>query len=256
MGAVAGRRNIKLNTDTNFLKLIAIVTMLVDHVGAALLPQYRELRVVGRIAFPIFAYCLTVGSIYTHSMGKYLLRMLIMALISQPIYVLALHHTSAAMDAISFAANPASAAIRWFALSMKTPNILFSLLAGLLLIFTVKERKYILAALVFALIWYTQGYLNYGLNGILLMLLFYVFCDQPLTSFIWVGGFMLWWGLQGYGYNVWKISFGIQTFAMLSLPLIYIPMQTHMKINKYIFYLFYPVHLLAIYLIAVFILGK
>ena len=45
--------NIRLNTDTGFLKLIAIVTMLIDHMGAIFFPQYRVMRIIGRIAFPV-----------------------------------------------------------------------------------------------------------------------------------------------------------------------------------------------------------
>jgi hypothetical protein len=58
---MAGGRNIRLNTDTGFLKLIAILTMAIDHTGAAILPQVPILRVIGRIAFPIFCYSLAVG---------------------------------------------------------------------------------------------------------------------------------------------------------------------------------------------------
>lgn len=253
MPSALAKRDIRLNTDTNFLKLIAILSMLIDHVGAALFPQYRILRIIGRIAFPIFAYCLTVGSVYTHNMGKYLLRIAILALISQPIYVIALNHVTPAMKAISFEQNVLSAALRWFFLSLQNANILFSLLAGLLLIFTIREGKYILSAVVVVLIWYTKGYLNYGLEGIILMTLFYLFCDQPLTSFVWVAGFMFWWACQRTGYNIGELRFGIQMFALLSLPLIYIPMKTSIKINKYIFYFFYPIHLLVIYIISLFL---
>jgi len=246
------KRDLRLNQDTNFLKLIAIISMLIDHIGAALFPQYRVLRIIGRIAFPIFAYSLTVGSIYTSNMGKYLLRVAILALISQPIYVIALNHVSPAMRAISFEGNWISAAIRWYLLSFRQPNILVSLFAGLLLIFTIKEKKYILGAAVFLLIWYTKGYLNYGLEGIVLMVLFFAFCDQPLTSFIWVAGFMIWWGCQRTGYQLGPVRFGTQMFAVFSLPLIYIPMKTNIRINKYVFYFFYPLHLLGIYLASLF----
>lgn len=52
---------LKTNLDTNFLKLIAIVSMVFDHVGSAFFPEYPIFRWIGRLAFPIFCYCMTVG---------------------------------------------------------------------------------------------------------------------------------------------------------------------------------------------------
>lgn len=57
---------LKTNLDTNFLKLAAILCMVVDHVGTVFFPGYPAFRWVGRLAFPIFCYCLTVGLMYTH----------------------------------------------------------------------------------------------------------------------------------------------------------------------------------------------
>lgn len=48
---------LKTNLDTNFLKLIAILCMVVDHVGTVFFPGYPAFRWVGRLAFPIFCYC-------------------------------------------------------------------------------------------------------------------------------------------------------------------------------------------------------
>ena len=80
--------------------------MLIDHMGAIFFPQYRVMRIIGRIAFPIYAYCLTVGCVYTHDMLRYVQRVILLALIAQPIYVVAMHHTNAAMYAVSFAEQP------------------------------------------------------------------------------------------------------------------------------------------------------
>ena len=82
---------LKTNLDTDFLKLIAIVSMLIDHIGGAFFPEVGIFRWIGRLAFPIFCYCLTVGLLYTRSVKKYLLRLGIFALVSQPFYILAFH---------------------------------------------------------------------------------------------------------------------------------------------------------------------
>ena len=47
------------------LKIIAAAAMLIDHIGAYLLPQVRILRIIGRIAFPIFAFMIAEGCRYT-----------------------------------------------------------------------------------------------------------------------------------------------------------------------------------------------
>lgn len=87
----ASAPRLKTNLDTDFLKLIAIISMAIDHIGGAFFPQYPVFRWIGRLAFPVFAYCLTVGLLYTHDIKKYLIRLGIFALVSQPFYIFAFH---------------------------------------------------------------------------------------------------------------------------------------------------------------------
>ena len=179
------RRNLNLSTDTGFLKLIAIITMVIDHAGKMFFPQYPFLRIIGRIAFPIFCYCLTVGSLYTRSMSKYILRVFILALISQPIYVLSLDHVSGLMSALPFDSQPVQSAIMWYLYSLRSANILFTLTLGLMMIWSIQEKRFIATAVLTWAVWYFDGYINYGWQGIALILLFYAFCDRPLSSFVW-----------------------------------------------------------------------
>ena len=73
----------KIGLNSFWLKMIAITTMLIDHVGAVLLPQYPILRIIGRIAFPIFCFLLVEGFMHTHDVIRYMTRIGLFALISE-----------------------------------------------------------------------------------------------------------------------------------------------------------------------------
>ena len=75
--ALPGTRRPAGNTATTWLKIIALVFMFMDHAGKMLLPGVPEMRMIGRAAFPIYAWCMIVGFHYTRSVPKYLLRILI-----------------------------------------------------------------------------------------------------------------------------------------------------------------------------------
>ena len=58
--------------NSTHLKLIALITMIIDHIGALLLPEVKVLRMIGRLAFPIYAYLIGEGCIYSKNKPKYL----------------------------------------------------------------------------------------------------------------------------------------------------------------------------------------
>ena len=92
------------------LKWIAIITMLIDHIGAAILEPYAEmqmmtygtsnlwildglLRGIGRLAFPIFIFLMVEGFYYTHDRKKYFFRMVLFSLISEIPFDMAFQRT-------------------------------------------------------------------------------------------------------------------------------------------------------------------
>ena len=81
------------NTATGTIKWIALVFMMIEHSGKMLFPNVPEMRMLGRIAFPLYCWALVVGCEYTGSMPRYLLRILLTGVISQPLYMAALNHT-------------------------------------------------------------------------------------------------------------------------------------------------------------------
>lgn len=223
----------KLNTnlDTNLLKLIAIASMLVDHVGGALYPDAVWMRCVGRLAFPIFCYCMTVGLLYTHDIRRYLLRLGLFALISQPFYVLAFHPH----DFWSQFTN-------W--------NIFFTLFLSLLAMYGIQSHRWWLFALaLFAVCWWN---FDYSGNGVILMLIFYLCRRSPkwmgilYTLFYLPVLFYAVGPLDPMALSVGGFLLDAQIFALLALPLLLIPMRVPVKLPKWFFYAFYPAHLAAI----------
>ena len=65
------------------LHIIAMTFMLMDHLWATLLPAQDWLTCIGRIAFPVFAFMTVEGYFHTHNLKKYMLRLLLFALISE-----------------------------------------------------------------------------------------------------------------------------------------------------------------------------
>ncbi len=65
------------------LKMIAVITMLIDHIGAVIFPDIIVLRIIGRLAFPLFAFLITEGYRHTSNFNRYLGRLFIFAIISQ-----------------------------------------------------------------------------------------------------------------------------------------------------------------------------
>ena len=80
----------KLGLTNNQLKIIAMVSMLLDHMGLLFFPDEQIFRILGRIAFPIFAYMIAEGCRYTKNRTKYLGMIGGMAIIFQIVYFVAM----------------------------------------------------------------------------------------------------------------------------------------------------------------------
>ena len=70
-----------------FIQCVAALTMLIDHIGAVFFPAVIGFRAIGRLSFPLFAFGIAQGVAYTSNFRKYFIRILIAAVISQPIYM-------------------------------------------------------------------------------------------------------------------------------------------------------------------------
>jgi len=156
------------------LKVIAMVTMLIDHIGYIFFPNMMILRTIGRIAFPIFAYLIGIGYEHTSSLKKYMVRLFIFAMITQLPY--SFFNKNLSYEPYQL-------------------NILFTLLVGVLFIHLINKNieivktkifinyiKLILNTGVMFFILYMNEYskfvglgrgLEYGWYGIALILIFY-----------------------------------------------------------------------------------
>ena len=74
----------------NQLKIVALLAMTCDHIGKQLLPQNEILQIVGRLAFPIFAYMIAEGCVHTKSKKKYFFSMFGLASVCQIAYFYAM----------------------------------------------------------------------------------------------------------------------------------------------------------------------
>ena len=225
---------LKTDLDTDLLKLIAIVSMLIDHIGGAFFPEVGAFRWIGRLAFPIFCCCLTVGLLYTRSVKKYLLRLGIFALVSQPFYILAFHPASQFRENLT----------NW--------NIFFTLFLSLLAMAGLKERKWwVFAPAFFAVSWWN---FDYSGTGIQLMLIFCLCRNHPKAGAalyclsylpaLWTG-----WPEDSLCLTVGSVTVDWSIFAILAAPLIFLPLRSRLKINRWFFCGFCPAHLALIALV-------
>lgn len=237
---------LKTNQDGALLRLIACICMFIDHAGKMLFPQLTWMRLIGRLAFPLFAYGIAVGAAMTKHPQPYITRVAALALVSQPLYAVALGHTNNAMYAVPFAQHPLRALYTFYIKSWETPSILLPLLLGLLLLLCIRERKYIPALLIYVLCERFSGSLDYGVGGIRLMILFYLFLEYPALCFAVTTAYMLVWALDGRGYPIFGVQFGMRLFAVPAVVLASLPIRRKTQLPKWLTYGFYPAHLIIL----------
>ena len=220
---------------TFWLKIIAIVTMAIDHIGAVLFPEYEIFRVIGRIAFPIFAFLIVEGMVRTKSLEKYLIRMLVFAAISELPFDLAFSEKS---------------------MYFEQQNVMWTFSLVILAVYLYQklppERKnpltFWLIGLVFACV---ASFLNtdYGGWGVIWVLVFYAYRTQPvrkygIATFLLVGYGVFY--MMMIGAFFWEEY--VECCAALSFPLLLMFNGKKGPALKYFFYAFYPVHLLLLWL--------
>lgn len=219
------------------LKIIACLAMLIDHMGMVLVnpsPLYYAMRIIGRIAFPIFAFFIAEGFFRTKNVYKYMGRLLLFALISEVPYDMA-----------------QGAFMQWSNL-----NIFFTLAMGLLcmhLYHKVRGRGYGLFIVLAGGIVAELVGADYGMYGILTVFIFHYYRNNFHKQLLVFGGMTaLYVMLTVMGNSIFHISMVIQLFAITSLLLIKTYNGRKGMNMKYLFYVFYPGHLLILGIIRMF----
>ncbi len=226
-----------LQLSSNQLKLIALLAMTIDHIGLVLLPQYEILRIIGRLAYPIFAYMIAEGCRYTSHKVRYLGIVFGVGLLCQIVYLLT---TRSIYQCI-----------------MMT----FSL--AIALIFTIdwaraqggKRWALVFLSLFFAafvceglplLLKHTDFGIDYGFTGVMLPVFIFLGQNKKERLLAAALGLIL----------VALQAGGVQWFGLLALlPLAcYNGKRGKWKL-KYLFYIYYPLHLAVIWGINLLLIG-
>ena len=267
------------NLATGALKLIALAFMIIDHSGKVLCGNMYEMRALGRIAYPLYVWCMIVGFSRTRSVPRYLLRLLVVGLLSQPLYVLALDNQRNVGLILQVLLAPLAEGFSFSGLwaviygILKKPNIFLSLLIGLAALWGVREKKYLshIWAPALAICLATLLNADYGWRGIVFMLLLYAVQDtRPGIAAVMIAFFLFW----GSTYSKTTVLFGVstdltswpiflsdplnalmrmETYALLSLPLILVRFPRDIRLPKWISYGIYPAHLVLLILLKMLI---
>lgn len=170
------------------LKLIALFTMFIDHLGMLFFPELTWMRTIGRIAFPIFAYQIALGFIYTRSRYKYALRLLLFAIIAQVPYSffnVELHFYPFGLNIIwtLFYAVIVLFVIHkgesYFLNAKKEQQLPLFMRSGLLFCLAI-----LLIILPEILAFTTPFHMEYGSTGVCFVILFYCLHNRPLSLFL------------------------------------------------------------------------
>jgi len=205
------------------MQLLAMLTMLIDHVGLLFFPDQPLWRIIGRIAFPLYAYALAQGHRHTSSHRKYVIRLFGIAALSQIPYQLAFD-----TNELNVVASLSVAALLLCILDRLSPGwgsfALITLVCGLFEIFP----------------------FEYGAYGLLLMLIFNYTKPGPML----VGLHLLLnlAALFAYGWVIQLFSI-IPTMVIAYGPNLWRRLESR-RVPRWLWRTFYPAHLAVLAVIV------
>lgn len=218
----------------NALKYIAIIAMLLDHVAEGFLPQlswqYQLMRFIGRLTGPVMAFFIAEGFIHTHDRDRYGKRLAIFALISWVPYSL----------------------FRYDGWPSISQSVIFTLLLGYVAIYIwdrediSKSGKIVTTAALCGLS--ILG--DWGVSDVLWPVFFFIYKDKPVQK--WLSYYI------AAALYIWPAFFDFRG-SMYNLGLLFVPIiliflyngegGSKKAIHKWFFYVFYPLHLLVLFIL-------
>lgn len=220
----------------SILKYIAALTMLIDHAGLILFPGQTWMRLIGRIAFPLFAYCIAEGFRYTHHRMRYFLQIFLLGSLCQIVYY-AVERKWYLGVLLTFSLSIVLMEIARRCIAALDTGEKHSVLIWSCIFFVAMAGIWLLTTIV---------QVDYGFIGVLLPLLAYLPQETHVRKTVFIAGiFAL--AVDQYlprGYTG-------QFWGLLAAPLLCLYNGKPGKHRaKWFFYLFYPAHLIILYGIA------
>lgn len=197
-----------------FIQIVAALTMLIDHIGAVFFPTVMGFRAIGRLSFPLFAFGIAQGVSYTHNFWNYLGRILLAAIVSQPIYM------------------------KLFGLSQWNP--LFMLAWGALALHLWREEKK--APVGILLLGSVFVDMSYGWYGVWTIFFFGFYAARESLCFY---GQVVLNALYGMQTGAWIQILSLFSFGFLDGK--WRIRALTRSLPRYFFYIFYPLHLLVLW---------
>lgn len=219
--------------DGTTLKIIAMICMLFDHLGDNIFLSQTWMRIIGRIALPLFAFCISEGYIHTKDKKRYLKRLLLFSIISEIPFNLLLNGTIIYLEHQNV--------ILTFSIAVLSLIIFDKITTNKKKISYVYGTFIVLLFAVISLLLKT----DYNLFAVLLVFIYYVFNSKGNNIR----------NIIGTVYQLLLRNVGIYIFGALSCIPIFLYNGKKGKGIKWLFYIFYPGHMLIIYLIKILIKG-
>ena len=236
----------------NVLKLIACITMLIDHAGLLLFPEYVILRIIGRVSFPLFAFMIAEGCRYTKNKLKHFLMIFGLGALCQLAYIVM--DVKSGLSYMNVLITFSLAVVAVYALQLfkkqilaESPKAIRTVGSGILFI-----------AVVLGIYFFNKYIeLDYGFTGAMLPVFASLFMFDPATDHpvkkaldrniihiicLCIGLIFLFMESQNF----------VKYYALLALiPLLFYSGKKGKMNTKYFFYIFYPAHLVILYGISI-----
>ena len=207
--------------------VIACSTMLIDHIGFMFFPEMIELRLIGRISMPIYAYCIANGYIHTRNRKRYIKRISLIAFLSQIPFCLMVQQ-------------------------MKL-NTCFTWIVSIAILWCIDgiDKKPVIKVLTILLLFVVSEYIpmDYGVTAVLWVVMFYIYPKLKLkysNYFMVVSGILI------------SLIHGVplQLFSVISITVIWFCEKHNLsciinKKQKNVYRMFYPLHLSILILIKI-----